>query len=142
MTNEVEADITRALTGHLFRGDYGQEMDISLPGLSYTPTKNTYLRATMHLAPTEQVTGGTEGYNRYTGFMQVRVVALTGKGVLDAQRIGGRIIAHFKRGTSLTENGRVVRIIQPPYQSDPLELGNWINVPVTIRWQSDNPNVT
>lgn len=142
MSYEVEADINRALydriEGHEFSGIY----PIAYPGVKVDIPSGVWLSVKNHFASTNQITFGDEGINRYIGFLRVDVNHPIGLGELPGLRIAGEIALLYKRGTEILHNNRWIRITQPPNVSEPLESSEWIRIPVTIRWQSDNPNVS
>lgn len=142
MTDTVESDIAEAMLSVLDQSLISVPLPIKMPGVAFEVPQSMHLDASMHFSSVSQVTAGDSGRNRYTGFLRVSVNDLAGDGVLRALRMAAEIVSLYRRGSTLMAGGRVVRIISPPYVSDPLETSGWIRVPVTIRWQSDNANVS
>lgn len=144
MTNNVEAEISRVLYGHLESHEFSILMPISYPGVRFDVPVKPWLSAKNHFTEVTQIGFGGEGFNRYQGFLRVDVVYPTSDvGELPALDLAGEVVTLFKRNTSLTLlTDRWVKVVLPPQVTDPLESSEWIRVPVTIRWQSDNPNVS
>lgn len=143
MSYEVEADISRALydriLGHEFSGTY----PLSFPGVKFDIPNGVWLGVRNHFASTNQITFGDEGINRYIGFLRVDVnYPAVGHGELPGLKIAGEVAKLYRRGTEILYNSRWIRVTQPPNVSEPLESSEWIRIPVTIRWQSDNQNVS
>jgi len=69
-----------------------------------------YLRPTLLPAPTQQAGLGNTGLDEYQGIYQVDIFAAVGGGRASAEAQADLIGDHFKRGTSLTSAGTIVRL--------------------------------
>lgn len=146
----VEANIAIALHKHLNTIGLSPALDIVERNTPYKPSVATaYLEADILPAQAIQASLGDTGYNRQSGIYQVTVCYPVGQGDVPAITIADAIIAHFKRGTSLTESGLTVRVSGPPYRTpaviDTIAVGEtrgapYFRVPVSIPWISDNAN--
>jgi len=140
----IEAMISEALYARLLDHEFSQLLKISFPGVQFTVPVEPWISAKNYFSRTDQVTMGDAGYNRYVGFLRADINYPAGlDGELPALRLAGELVSLFKRGTEMPlSTGGWVRVIWPPNVTDPLETSEWLRVPVTIRWQSDNPNVS
>lgn len=134
-------DIINALSERLTSSEICTLYPVAFPGVVFEPDVERFLAVSFHFAPTVQVTVGDVGFDRSTGFMRINVQWLSGDGVKQPMLLAGEVLELFRRGTAMQSNGVWTRIIQPPFISDPLINGGWVQVPVTIRWQSDNQGV-
>ena len=142
MSNAVEYDISRALFERIDGHEFSQPVRVSWPGAEFVPEAGTWLGVTIHYTGVDQITLGDAGLNRYTGFLRVDVNTPAGNGLAEPLNMAAEVVALFRRGTEIQIDGRWIRAILPPQLSDPLEFNGWIRVPVTVRWQSDNQNVS
>lgn len=142
MTEYVELDITEALARQINDVVFEPDVDLSHPGVAYEPAEKPWLSVSHHFAPPVQADFGETGRNRYTGYMSVGVYTLTGEGLTCGMKLAAQVVSAFKRFTKLTYNGRIVNIDVQPHVADPVEARGWIQIPVTVRWRSDNNPVT
>lgn len=134
----VEDDIVEALSRQINNTIFEPEVYISHPGVRYEPEEQPWLSVSHHFSPPVQMEYGETGRNRYTGYMSVGVYTLEGEGIRTGLRLAAQVASAFKRFTQLTYNDRVVNIDVQPAVSDPVEANGWIQIPVTVRWRSDN----
>lgn len=142
MTDYVEAEITEALFSRIDQNEWSIPLEVSYPGVVFTPKSQPYLDVNAHFNNTLQASVSENGLNRYYGFLRVSAVMPHGSGILEALRLAAEVVSLFKRGTSIPVGDQWLRVLIPPSVADPLETSGWIRVPVTIRWQLDHPNVT
>ena len=136
MTVGIEAGILDALLYHL--STYTTTLGIAYPGIDFTPDGN-HIEARIIPNTVTQATLGDNGYNRHEGLMQITVVWATGAGIIAPAETVSEIVAHFKRGTTITRNSLTVRI-NPPRTAQPLPDGGWIRYPVIVPWFCDSLN--
>ena len=138
MTTGIEAGIFDAL---LFRlSELVTTLDVFYPGIESTPVGN-HLDARIVPNTVFQSTFGDEGFNRHEGLMQIDVVWKKGVGIIAPAEEASLVVAHFKRGTSITRNSLTVRT-RPPRMSQPVPDGGWIRLPVIVPWFADTLNPT
>ena len=136
MTLGIEAGILDAL---LFRlSEYTTTLDIAYPGIEFTPDGN-HIEAQILPNTVNQVSLGTNGYNRHEGLMQITVVWKSGAGVIAPAEIASEIVAHFKRGTAIIRNGLTVKT-RPPRTTQAIPDGGWLRFSVIIPWFVDSLN--
>lgn len=147
MTSEVEAEISEAMYDRVAGHEFSRLLPICWPGVVFqVPSGTPYLDVRNSFSRADQIGLGDAGEHRYLGFMRVDVVWPSGgDGELPPLRLAAEVVSLFRRGTVVSTLGtptRSVRVLTPPQITGPLESSEWIRVPVTIRWQSDNPNVS
>lgn len=139
--SEIEAGIADALFYHLNGLTLSPALPVAWPGVEFTPpSAGNFLRAMLIEATPDVATLGDSGYNRHSGILIVFVHAVTGIGEIVAKQIASQVAAHFKRGTDISRNGQVVRIVQPPGVGGSIIDGDRLIVPVRIRWFADSQN--
>jgi len=130
----VFLDISAALDGRL-------NSMVGLPPVAwentnYEPVVGTlYLRPTNITGDTNQATLGDSGTDLTIGIYQVDVLAEAGKGKNTALVMADKIADHFKRGTDLTYNSRVVTVISVQRSVSTIDAG-WYIIPVEIIYKS------
>lgn len=115
-------------------------MPLAYPNVQYDPPATGYLRATHLPNTTEQVTLGDSGRNRHFGLLQVDVMWPKNGGNVAPMEIASQVIAHFKRGTSFTQNSVLILINSPPSVAPYIDADPFIQIPVTIPYQADTAN--
>tara|TARA_R110000824_G_scaffold96537_4_gene231128 strand:+ start:5322 stop:5735 length:414 start_codon:yes stop_codon:yes gene_type:complete len=101
-------DISSALDGHM---NGITSYPIAWENTVYTPIiGGNYFRPSILPASTEQAGLGSAGLDEHIGIYQVDVYTEAGKGRRGAEFNADAVADHFKRGTSLTYNGVVVRL--------------------------------
>ena len=110
MSRTHYADIASALDSQL--NDLGEL--VSWENRHFTPpTDGTlYIRQTNLSGETTQADLGRDGQDYTIGIYQVDVIAPFGKGKAALYAMSDQVADQFKRGTSLTYNGVVVRVRQ------------------------------
>lgn len=134
----VETAILTAMLGRLQSLTLSPVLPISWPGLSFNPPTPgptvRWLRGTLLPAETFPLAVSFAGANRHAGLFQVDVFGGIGGGETALARIAALIIGHFKRGTSLSEDGFTIEITDPPSRLPLLVDGPWLMVPVRVRY--------
>ena len=131
----VFVDISAALSGHL-------ETMVGLPPVSgenfeYAPVLGTlYIRETLLPAGSTQATLGDSGLDMNLGIYQIDVFAQAGEGKKAALEMADTIANHFKRGTDLTYNGRVVTITKVSRQVAANSAEGWYQIPLDVSYKS------
>lgn len=139
MTLTADAAIPDALLRHLTAFAAGQSpaIAVSYPDQPFAPADGeVYLEAT-HL-PNRPVTRAisSTGAHQHMGFLQVSVMWPGGATeLIDATDLGGRIVAHFHKGTRLVSNGVAVRIVRRPWIAPHLTEPGRLRIPVSIPYQ-------
>ncbi len=130
----VFLDISAALDGQL--NTMPSLPPVAWENKTYEPILGTlYLRATNIQGDTTQGSLGTNGEDLTIGVYQVDVFAPAGEGKNEALVMADNIANHFKRGTDLTYNSRVVTVTSaqrgPTNQAD-----GWFQIPVEIIYRA------
>lgn len=113
----------------------------NLPSLQLENTKNiavsgqAFTRATLLPAETFAETIGVSGKNRNHGLYQIDLFGVADNGTDTVDTLADVIISHFKRGTTLTEDGLIVNIEMAWSETGSI-LHSFYNVPVVIRWRA------
>ena len=112
---------------------------VKWPNRKFTKTIGTpfYLA---HFLPNKprQSTLGTTGTNRITGIYQVTIKGEVDKGKKPIEDRAEAVVTLFKRGTSITYVGVVIRIESAYYTTR--EEDQYFTAIVNIAWRSDYPN--
>lgn len=110
-----------------------------LPPLQAENTRNigkagqTFVRATLLPAATQQLSVGVNGRDQLSGLFQVDIFIPQDTGVSPANALADQIIAHFPRGTVLTEAG-VTTHVQRAWRQTGGRVETFYQVPVVIQW--------
>ena len=142
MATGIEAKIFEGLMARLASLTTSPSMPVAWPNVSYDPPATGYLRVSHLPNETDQVTLGASGQNRHTGILQVSVMWPKGDGSIDPLEVAAQVVAHFKRGTSFTQNSVDIRIVVPPSIAAPLDDDPFMQYPVTIQYLADTANPT
>ena len=135
MASYVETQIYEGLCAHLSTLTLSPALPVSLPGKAFTPDATLgYLRVTHLPNRAEQITLGGDGYNQHRGIFQIDVLQPSSAGIVVAAEIAGAVAAHFKRGTNITREGALIRVIAPPSIAQALQSPPYIQIPVSIAW--------
>ena len=146
MGEPVEVAIESALLARAQAFATAQAITISLPNVAFTPPEakkveagvtvfGKWLRASFLPAPSSAVTINHDGFNQHYGLMQVDVFYGAGSGELAPGRVASAIIAYFKRGTVLGQDGFTIRIEDTPRRASMLIDGSWAMIPVSIPYR-------
>ena len=131
----VFVDISAALSGHL-------ETMIGLPPVAgenfdFDPVLGTlYLRETLLPADVVQATLGENGRDMNLGIYQIDIFAQAGEGKNEALVMADLIANHFKRGTDLAYNGRIVTIQNTSRQVAANNAEGWFQIPLEVSYKS------
>ena len=142
MATGIEASIVEGLLARLATLTLSPAMSVAYPNVEFTPPEDGYLRAQHFPNTTNQITLGDTGENRHIGLFQVDVFWPKGAGEIAPKERAALVAAHFKRGTTITQDGLAIRIIQPPTVSGIINGDRFVQVPVTIPYQVDASNPT
>jgi hypothetical protein len=137
MAQGIEAQIASALLRRLQDLTLTPPLPVAYPDVDFTPPHSgMWLEAQMFPAPTEAVDIAHDGFNNYTGFLQVTVVAPEAGGALPPLEVAAQIMRWFRRGTVMEDGAATVTIFKPPYASPTLQDRATTRTPVTIRYQA------
>lgn len=143
MSNPAEVAVNKALLDRLIAYAVSPAITVALPEVAFdAPTAAPdvrWLRATFLPAPSFALGVGTAS-NQHYGILQVDVFYNEGQGEYPAGRIAADIIAWFKRGTKLAQDGFGVHIYKHPYRSRFMKDPPWIIIPVSIPYIAFAPN--
>lgn len=141
MASTADAIILDGLCSHLGDLTLSPDLQVAWPDRDMDdPPAAGYLRVTFLPNVTTQEELGDDGRNRHMGLFQVSVMWPEGQGSITPLDLAGDIIAHFKRGTVITQDGVQIHIDKPPYLSPRLKDTPYSQYPVTISYRSDNAN--
>ncbi len=102
----------------------------------YNPTKGSlYIRATNIPGDTVQASLGDNGEDRTIGIYQIDVFAEAGKGRKAAEQMADNIASHFKRGTDMSYNSRIVTVTTVQRRQG-INNEGWYQIPVEIVYRS------
>ncbi len=138
MADAAEVAIQSALLARAIDFADGQSplIPISLPNIDFTPPvvskSTTWLRASFIPADTAALGINAAASNQHYGLLQIDVFYGLGGGDIEAARIAADVIAYFKRFTTMTRDGFLVRIIRPPYCGPVIQDEPWVMLPVRI----------
>lgn len=124
-------DIQMAFENHL------QSMvgvpDIAYPNDGYEPAQGSeYVEAHKMPIASEQASLGASGKDRNFGIFQITVKIPKGDG---ESLLSDQIADQFKRGTVLTKNGTITRVVSVSV-SQGFSSEAWYSVPITISFRS------
>ena len=107
------------------------------PNVSYTPVTGTpYQRARLIPNTPEHPTLGDQ-YHREIGFFEVLLFYPINTGTRAANTRGQGIKTQFARGTTMVQNGQVVKVLRTPTVAPEIEDGDRYIIPVTIEYYSE-----
>src|SRR5580765_1681108 len=81
-----------------------------------------------------------DGPNQYYGILQIDVFYGQEAGIIAPMRIAAAAASYFKNGTTMTQDGFTVFIMDVPRISQGLRDDPWVMVPVRIPYQSLSVN--
>lgn len=136
MAEPVEVAIEKALLNRVIAYCVSPAIPLSLPNVTFTPPVAApgvfYLRASFLPAETFALGVGYNSTHQHYGIFQVDVFAKLGEGEYPAGRQAAGLIAYFKRGTQMYQDGFTVNIIRAPSRGPLLKSDPWIQIPVNI----------
>jgi len=100
-------------------------------GASFTPPTTIYQRLQFRINRPDDPVLGT-GYYRERIEMQIFVNAPTNKGTGEALARAELLRTHFKKGTTLSEDGILIHILETPQIAGTMAIGDRIICPVLI----------
>ena len=121
MASTADAIILDGLCSHLDGLTLSTPLQVAHPDKDFTPPEAGYLKVTHLPNVTTQEELGDAGRNRHMGLFQVSVMWPEGQGGVVPTDIAGEVIAHFKRGTVITQDGVTIHVDKPPYLSPRLK---------------------
>lgn len=111
-----------------------QSQNVAWENIEFNPVDGTsYLRPVFMPSEPSQASLGTSGLNRKIGIFQVSVVHPLMDGSGPAAAKADAIVNHFKRGTTLTQDGLNIRIAKA-WRGPGLTQGKWYTIPVSVSW--------
>jgi hypothetical protein len=140
MANTPEGRIFDGLMRRLHALTLTPAMPIADPNKGFTPPATGYIRAQHFPNTAQQQELGDAGRNRFIGQLLLGVFVPLNTGATEASEIAGTIAAHFKRGTVITEDSQIIRILRPPLVAGGLPEKSFFQVPVTVFYQADASN--
>jgi hypothetical protein len=132
----IEAGILDALLDRV--RTFATTLPIAWPDVAFTPV-DSYLEVAVIPSTVDQVSLGSDGYNRHRGLLQIDVVQRSGGGIIAPTEIASQLVAHFKRGTAIARNGLTVRT-SPPRTAQSIPDDGWTRLPVIVPWFVDTLN--
>jgi len=130
----VFIDISAALDGQL--NTMASLPPVAWENTTYEPVVGTlYLRPTNLQGATVQSSLGTSGTDETIGIYQVDIFAPAGKGKNAAVVMADNIANHFKRGTRLSYNSRIVTVTSAQ-RGGSLNADGWFMLSVEIIYRS------
>ena len=100
-------------------------------GASFTPPTTIYQRVQFRVNQPDDPVLGT-GYYRERIEMQIFVNAPTNKGTGEALTRAELLRTHFKKGTTIAEDGVLIHILETPQIAGTMAIGDRIVCPVLI----------
>ena len=119
----------RALIKHL--NTLTPSLPTAYEGASFTPTSATYQRIQFRISPPDDPVLGT-GYYRERIEMQIFVNTASNKGTGEALSRAELLRQHFKKSTTLTEDGMLIHILETPRIAGTIVVGDRVICPVLI----------
>ena len=105
--------------------------------VNYVPVTGTpYQRASLLPAQPENPTLG-DAYYREVGVFQVSLYYPVNVGSSTAETRAEAVISHFKRATSMVEDGQSVQVIQTPTRTPAQVIDGWYVIFVSIFYRSE-----
>jgi hypothetical protein len=146
MAEPVEVAIDKALVDSAiaFAAAQSPALAISLPNIPFTPPEQgveaKWLRLAFLPAPTAGLGINDSSSNQHYGILQIDSVCAAGAGEYAPGRIASAVIAWFKFGTEVTQDGFTAKIWKPPYRGPLIKDDVWFFVPVSIPYVCFAPN--
>lgn len=133
MANTVFSDIQNGLETHLLACP-SVPTTIVWENTIYTPVPDVaFLRAMTQHAPTTQTSIGNDGLNTQSGIFLINSFYGRGDGRGIQNTFLSELVDHFKRGTTIVENGVSIRIEAVTPQPS-IDEDDWFNVPIQVRY--------
>lgn len=119
----------------------GLSQSIAWPNVAFDSiNKSSWVRVDFLPAETFQITLGDSGFNRYTGIMQATVYWREGQGMIQATEVASTIADGLQRGTTITQESQLIRVIRPPSILPATVFDGWLQIPVRVTYQTDAQN--
>jgi hypothetical protein len=132
-----EAKIALALQDRLKAHVTAWETLVSFTGTDFnTPATGNWFEERIFWNTPKSLGLADASQVQHRGLYQITIVWPKGTGLAAQQEVAGLLIAHFAKGTVMTESGVTVRVEKNPWPLSPLQDGSWVKVPVTIPWRS------
>lgn len=113
--------------------------DIVVEGQIYEPKKGqAYLRAVVSGYARSPAGLGADAVMQENGSYAIRINRPASEGRGPASAIADRLVAYFKRGTSLAAAGQTVSVLYASRQPAQ-EMGDWISIPVSVMFFASEP---
>lgn len=148
MTLAVEVATEKALIDRLLAFTVSPSIPVALPNVEFlskpTPGHDVFwLRATFLPAESFALSLDYGGDNQHYGIFQVDVFYYQGDGEYRPGAIATDIIAWFKRGTKMTQDGFIVETgvgDKIPKRERMIKDDPWVMIPVSIPYRTFAPN--
>lgn len=129
--------IIRALQERLETFATSKGLLIAYEGARFTPAANKIHLAEFLLPlPTDNPSMGVQ-HRRYAGIYQVDVDGPAAVGIITLRNYANELVNHFKRGTTLENEGMRILVTHDPSISRLLPDGGRMKRAVSIRYQAD-----
>jgi hypothetical protein len=133
----IQEKIYSALCDHLEGLTFTPALPISYPNVDFKPPAGDYIEV-VHLTNETETANVSGGAYHYKGIFQVSVWVRKGAGIVKGLRIAGEILHHFEFNTAIANDGFYVKIERQTSIASPLQEGERIQIPVTIRYRATN----
>lgn len=144
MANAIEVATEKALIDRLIAYATSPDVQVSVPNVSFTMPQAGqnvwWLRGTFLPAETFALGVSYTATNQHYGIFQIDVFFGEESGEYAPGRIATDLIAWFKRGTKLTQDGFKVEMIRPPWRSRLIKDSPWVIIPVNVPYIAFAPN--
>ena len=133
---DVVSSIIDLLCTHLEDLQLSPAVSLAMPNVPFAPvTGETYMRASVMFADTNQPALSHDSHRRFQGIFQVSVFAPLDEGPVKAAVIADLVADQFARGTRLTDNDLIVEIgPAPPTINTPIKEEERWHQPCSIPW--------
>ena len=133
----VEADILQALNSHLELFATNNSIDVAYPNVAFEDRPARYLAVSFLPNETQTYSVGS-GKNQNRGLYQVSVFWPPAVGLIKPLELVSGLVGHFAKGTVLFLNDTKISIYRKPWPSTSLQEANYVQIPVTIPYESFN----
>lgn len=133
----IEATISGLLLAHVAELELSPPLAVAYPDRPFTPPDDEgWLRVTLLPAATIELGPGYAASDKHQGLLQIDVFYPRGGGEPRIARTADLVIAHFLRGTKLTDHdsGLIVELTKPASRTDIRRDDPWAFIPVRIPW--------
>lgn len=138
----TQVRVMEAICARLMTLPVVPELPVAWEGVDFTPPTDGsgWLRVQNFPAVLGQIDLGSAGQNRLTGRVQIDVFWPLGVGIFAPWAVAELIVTHFKRGTTMTQGGQVVKVFEPPLIRASLTDDRFVQIPVDVIYSADIAN--